>query len=45
MIVMIGATLNATVQYLIEGKIDEKPRPLEHVIRRMRGRNKNTPQQ
>lgn len=45
MIVMIGATLNATVQYLMEGKIDEKPRPLEHVIRRMRRRNKNTPQQ
>lgn len=36
MIVMIGATLNATIQELLEGKIDEKARPLEHVISRIK---------
>ncbi|BAP85212.1 ribonuclease BN [Paucilactobacillus hokkaidonensis JCM 18461] len=40
MIVMIGATLNATVQELLEGKIDEKARPLEHVISRIKRHNK-----
>lgn len=40
MIVMIGATLNATIQTLFEGKIDEKSRPLEHVMKRIRRSNK-----
>lgn len=40
MIVMIGATLNATIQSLYEGKIDEKTRPLEHVFSRIRHKGK-----
>lgn len=40
MIVMIGATLNATIQSLYEGKIDEKTRLLEHVFSRIRHKGK-----
>lgn len=44
MIIMIGATLNATLQTLFEGKIDEKARPLEHVIKRIKRRKKDVSQ-
>ena len=40
MIVMIGATLNATIQDLFEGKIEEKNQPLTHVLSRIKRQNK-----